>query len=255
MTNNKKEEKDLLLSDYQEIRHAKNAVVVGDEVCVEKYTNDTKRQHTRTWRKAVRVEIGDGNTGKVWFEDSNRPIQIKDWRAGKDSIITTKAWEKAFNSLLKGDLSESSIKFKKRCVVSYEKIDDTLCVVISERQKLKKQWYFKHDDGTLLKENKIDTKDDVIWVCRNNSNTVIAIRQEKKQETDVEMQVGSNWFEQPKTKGKPVIWNADKVTMICEACPWLLTINAVWKIACNNAEPEVRTITGQELIDFLEGRI
>ena len=64
------------------------------------------------------------------------------------------------------------------------------------------------------------------------------------------MQVDSNWFEQPKTKGKPVIWNADKVTMICEACPGLLTINAVWKIACNNAEPEVRTITGQELIDF-----
>ena len=255
MANQRKEEKDLFLTDYQEIRHEINAVVVGDEVYVEKYTNDAKRQHTRTWREVVRVETGNNNIGKIWFEDSNWPVQIKDWRAGKDSIITTKAWETAFDSLLKGGPSESSRKFKKRCVVSYETVDDILCVVISEKQKQKKQWYFRHNDGILVKEVKVDTKDDVIWVCRQNSNTVIVIRQDKKQETDVELTIDSNWFEQPKTKGRPVIWNADKVTMICEACPWLLTINAVWKVAYNNTEPKTRTTTGQKLIDFLECRI
>ena len=180
-------------------------------------------------------------------------MQLKDWRVGKDSIVTTKAWERAFDSLLKGGSSEASSKFKKRCVVSYATIEGALCVVISERQKLKKQWCFDHVSGLQVKESVLDTREGVIWVCRKDSDTVIAIRPEKKEETDVE--VPSSCFEKSKLKGRPVIWNAGKVKGICKACPWLLTIDAKWKIPWKNEEPEIRTTNGQKLIDFLEGRI
>lgn len=253
MANSNKQEKYSLFSDYQEIRHESNAIVVGDEVYVKQYTNDKERKHIKVWKKVARIEIGEGNMGRIWFEDSNRPMQLKDWRVGVDSIVTTKAWEKAFDSLLKGGSSEASSKFKKRCVVSYATIDGVLCVVISERQKLKKQWCFRHDNGLQVKGATLDTKEDVIWVCRKNSNTVIAIRQEKKQKTDVE--IPSNCFEKSKLKGRPVIWNAGKVKRICNACPWLLTLDAKWKIPWKNEEPEIKTTTGQKLIDYLEGRI
>ena len=226
MANSNKQEKYSLFSDYQEIRHESNAIVVGDEVYVKQYTNDKERKHIKVWKKVARIEIGEGNMGRIWFEDSNRPMQLKDWRVGVDSIVTTKAWEKAFDSLLKGGSSEASSKFKKRCVVSYATIDGVLCVVISERQKLKKQWCFRHDNGLQVKGATLDTKEDVIWVCRKNSNTV-----------------------------RPVIWNAGKVKRICNACPWLLTLDAKWKIPWKNEEPEIKTTTGQKLIDYLEGRI